>query len=307
MSLKDSCKALVAVSLLTVAAALPAYAQGDSAAAPATGTTALPAADAPADAPVSPDPMADSPAPEAAPKTVEVSNPYGMSALWAQGDFVARGVLIIMLIMSASTWYIMIMKLIEQQKVYSQAREANARFWSSKSVSDGIGALKTGTPFWYIADRGIKASQHHEGTMVEQIDLNSWVTMSVNRAVEEIQSRLQGGLAVLATVGSTAPFVGLFGTVWGIYHALIGIASQGNANLETVAGPMGEALIATAAGLATALPAVLGYNALIRGNRLLRNDLDGFAHDLHAHLLSLPTEDAAQDAPPIRRQQLRGS
>jgi biopolymer transport protein ExbB len=108
-------------------------------------------------------------------------------------------------------------------------------------------------------------------------------------------------------VGSTAPFIGLFGTVWGIYHALIGIAGQGNANLETVAGPMGEALIATAAGLATALPAVLGYNALIRGNRLLRNDLDGFAHDLHAHLLSLPAEDAAQDAPTIRRQQLRGS
>src|SRR3546814_946989 len=138
-----------------------------------------------------------------------------------------------MLIMSGATWYIMIMKLIEQQKVYSQGKEANAKFWSSKSVDDGVAALKSGTPFWYIAERGVNASKHHEGTMVEQIDLTSWVTMSVNRAVEEIQSRLTGGLSVLATVGSTAPFVGLFGTVWGIYHALtdIGISELGRAHV----------------------------------------------------------------------------
>uniref|UniRef100_UPI0005BB38F6 MotA/TolQ/ExbB proton channel family protein n=1 Tax=Solimonas soli TaxID=413479 RepID=UPI0005BB38F6 len=206
--------------------------------------------------------------------------------LWAQGDFVAKGVLIIMLIMSASTWYIMIMKLIEQQKVYGQAKDANARFWTSKSVKDGVAALKTGTPFWYIADTGVKASEHHEGTMVEQIDKNSWVSMTVARSVEEIQSRLQGGLAVLATVGSTAPFVGLFGTVWGIYHALTAIGISGQASIDKVAGPVGEALIMTAIGLAVAVPAVMGYNWLVRRNKSASEKIRAFAADLHSVLLS---------------------
>ncbi|NKF23961.1 MotA/TolQ/ExbB proton channel family protein, partial [Solimonas marina] len=220
MSFKDSCKALAAVGLLLMTAALPAYAQDSST--PPADPMAAPAA-VPADDMSAPAPAEDAGTAPDGNKMAEVNNPYGLSALWAQGDFVARGVLIIMLIMSASTWYIMIMKLIEQQKVYSQAKDANDKFWSSRSATDGVAMLKAGTPFWYIADRGIAASQHHEGTMVEQIDLNSWITMSINRAVEEIQSRLQGGLAVLATVGSTAPFVGLFGTVWGIYHALTAI------------------------------------------------------------------------------------
>jgi biopolymer transport protein ExbB len=188
--------------------------------------------------------------------------------------------------MSASTWYIMVMKLIEQQKVYSQGKDANASFWTSKSVADGVNALKKGTPFWYIADRGVNASQHHEGTMVEQIDLNSWVTMTVNRAVEEIQSRLQGGLSVLATVGSTAPFVGLFGTVWGIYHALTAIGISGQASIDKVAGPVGEALIMTAIGLAVAVPAVMGYNWLVRRNKTAMEQIRAFAADLHSVLLS---------------------
>ncbi|NKF22339.1 MotA/TolQ/ExbB proton channel family protein, partial [Solimonas sp. C16B3] len=228
----DSCKALAAASLLVITAALPAYAQDTETppADPATTAPADPAAAPADDSAAAPAPADDMSAPAedagTAPdgnKMAEVDNPYGLSALWAQGDFVARGVLIIMLIMSASTWYIMIMKLIEQQKVYGQAKDANAKFWTSKSAAEGVSVLKTGTPFWYIADTGVKAEAHHEGTMVEQIDKNSWITMSVNRSVEEIQSKLQGGLAVLATVGSTAPFVGLFGTVWGIYHALTAI------------------------------------------------------------------------------------
>jgi biopolymer transport protein ExbB len=261
--------------------------------------TALMAQDAPAEAPAAEAPAETAaPAPVAAEtaapaeatagntETVAVENPYGIGALWAQGDFVAKGVLVLMLIMSGATWYIMIVKLIDQTKLFKQAKEANATFWSSKSVAEGLSKVKTGTPFWYIADRGVAASQHHEGTLVEQIDLSSWVTMSINRAVDEIQSKLQGGLAVLATVGSTAPFVGLFGTVWGIYHALTAIGISGQASIDKVAGPVGEALIMTAIGLAVAVPAVMGYNWLVRRNKAGMETVRSFSADLHSVLLS---------------------
>ncbi len=219
--------------------------------------------------------------------TVEtVSNPYGLDALWKGGDFVARFVLILMLIMSAGTWYIMIVKLIDQTKLFKQAKLANQKFWTAASLPDGLAQLKPGTSFWYIAERGIAASQHHEGTMVEQIDRSTWITLSVNRAVEEINSSLQGGLAVLATVGSTAPFVGLFGTVWGIYHALTAIGIAGQASIDKVAGPVGEALIMTAIGLAVAVPAVMGYNWLVRRNKSGMEKVRGFSSDLHSVLLS---------------------
>jgi biopolymer transport protein ExbB len=229
-------------------------------------------------------PDAEAPLGEA--KTESVENPYGIGALWAQGDFVARFVLVAMLIMSGATWYIMIVKFIDQTKLMKQASAANATFWKSRSVPDGLNSLATGSPFWYIADRGVSAQNHHEGTLVEQIDLSSWVTMSINRAVDEIQSRLQGGLAVLATVGSTAPFVGLFGTVWGIYHALTAIGISGQASIDKVAGPVGEALIMTAIGLAVAVPAVMGYNWLVRRNKAGMEAVRAFSADLHSVLLS---------------------
>ena len=218
--------------------------------------------------------------------TEEVENPYGFKAAWTQGDYVSKGTFIILLIMSAATWYIMIVKLIEQQKLFSQSRVASKQFWGSATLNEGLAKLKAGTPFWYLADRGMSASQHHEGTLVERIDLNEWVTMSVDRSVEEINSRLSGGLAVLATVGSTAPFVGLFGTVWGIYHALTAIGISGQASIDKVAGPVGEALIMTAIGLAVAVPAVMGYNWLIRRNKSAMESVRAFAGDLHAVLLS---------------------
>jgi len=215
-----------------------------------------------------------------------VTNPYGLDSVWKGGDFVTRGVLILMLIMSAATWYIMIAKLFEQQKLFAQAKAANATFWTSTSVEDGKSTLKEGSPFWYVADRGISASNHHEGTMVEQIDRSSWITMAINRAVEEIQSRLQGGLAVLASVGSTAPFVGLLGTVWGVYNALTAIGVSGQASIDKVAGPVGEALIMTAIGLGVAIPAVMGYNWLVRRNKLASEKVRSFSADLHSVLLS---------------------
>ncbi|MEW6168986.1 MAG: MotA/TolQ/ExbB proton channel family protein [Pseudomonadota bacterium] len=280
MSSSIRIKALVATALIALFSLMGAAARAQESPAPAEPAPDIlttPVAEEPVAVPI--------PVGEAAAATEQVENPYGLSALWKQGDAVAKGVLIIMLIMSAATWYLLIVKLIEQQKLYGQARQANKSFWGSKSVKDGLVALKNGTAFWYIADRGITAADHHEGTLVEQIDRSSWITMSINRAVEEIQSRLQGGLSVLATVGSTAPFIGLFGTVWGIYHALTAIGISGQASIDKVAGPVGEALIMTAIGLAVAVPAVIGYNWLVRRNKTAMDKIRGFAADLHSLLL----------------------
>jgi biopolymer transport protein ExbB len=215
-----------------------------------------------------------------------IENPYGLEALWKQGDFVSRGTLIILVIMSMGSWYIMFVKVYEQMKLFKQARIVQDSFWSAGSVNEGIQQLKEGTPFRYIAESGVKSTQHHEGKLLEQIDLNTWVTMSIQRAVDNVSSRLQDGLAFLATVGSTAPFVGLFGTVWGIYHALTAIGIAGQASIDKVAGPVGEALIMTAFGLAVAVPAVLGYNWLVRRNKVALEQLRAFGMDLHMVLMS---------------------
>ena len=264
--------ALLAIAaIVSTAAPAPALAQAASA----------PAADATAAAPAAPAGPAATVAKE------EVMNPYGLEALWSQGDFVARGTLIIMIIMSMGSWYIMFTKLWEQHKLFKAANQvADGNFWKAGSVAKGAAALEEGSAFRFIAESGVKADEHHEGTLTEQIDRHTWIGMSVQRATENINSRLQDGLAFLATVGSTAPFVGLFGTVWGIYHALIRIGASGEASLDAVAAPVGEALIMTAIGLAVAVPAVLGYNFLVRSNRVVIASFDNFAHDLHAYLVT---------------------
>ena len=249
--------------------------------APAAAPT--PAPDAQAN--TAPGSAAGNAAPAPAAKTVAVDNPYGLDALWNSGDMIARTVLVILVIMSLGTWYIMITKYIEQARLLGAARTATKSFWNKPSVNDGAASLKPSSPFRYIADSGIAATQHHEGALTDSIDLTTWVTMSIQRAVETIQSRLQGGLAFLATVGSTAPFVGLFGTVWGIYHALTAIGIAGQASIDKVAGPVGEALIMTAIGLATAVPAVLGYNWLVRRNKASMERVRYFASDLHSVLV----------------------
>ncbi len=234
-------------------------------------------------------------APEAAPAAAPaapaatqeaVENPYGLKALWEQGDMVAHGTLIILLIMSMGSWYIIFTKLFEQRSMLKSAKQSAETFWKASSVKQGLGSLKEGTAFHYIATQGISASDHHEGTMVESIDKHTWISMSVDRAVSNIQGRLQDGLAFLGTVGSTAPFVGLFGTVWGIYNALVKIGISGQASIDKVAGPVGEALIMTALGLAVAVPAVMGYNWLIRRNKTVMDATRAFAGDLHNVLIA---------------------
>ena len=231
-----------------------------------------------------------SPAPLVATTSKEsVDNPYGLSALWAQGDFVARGTLVILVIMSMGSWYILITKLYESLKIAGEARAARKGFFKSTSLADATKTLKGGSAFRFIAETGIDAGEHHEGALTENIDRNTWVTMSVQRSVDDVQSRLQDGLAFLATVGSTAPFIGLFGTVWGIYHALTAIGIAGQASIDKVAGPVGEALIMTAIGLAVAVPAVLGYNWLVRRNKVTMDSVRGFAADIHGVLMGAKT------------------
>ena len=233
--------------------------------------------------------------------TAVVENPYGLGALWEQGDFVAKGTLIIMVIMSLTSWYVIIMKLLDQRKLMASAKLAEQKFWTAGSLREAIDRLPKMDTYRMIAEDGLRASQHHDGRLTDRIALHEWVTMSLQRSVEGVNNVLQGGLPWLATVGSTAPFVGLFGTVWGIYHALVAIGVSGQASIDKVAGPVGEALIMTAIGLAVAVPAVMGYNWLIRRNKGVQEELGHFASDLHAFLVSgarvaVPTPTAAAPA-----------
>ncbi len=257
---------------LVMAASLPTLAFAQAASAPAE-PAAPPAAAAPA---VKPGVITEE----------AIDNPYGLKALWSQGDVVARSTLIIMTIMSMGSWYVIFTKLFEQRQMLKSARESADAFWKASSVKAGVGALEEGSAFRYIAEQGIKASDHHEGTMVESIDKHTWISMSVDRSVGSINNRLQDGMAVLATVGSTAPFVGLFGTVWGIYNALVKIGISGQASIDKVAGPVGESLIMTAIGLFVAVPAVMGYNWLLRRNKTVMDATRTFAGDLHNVLIA---------------------
>jgi len=218
--------------------------------------------------------------------TTTVSNPYGLAALWASGDIIARSVLVLLLIMSLASWYVMLTKLWDQRKLKQSARVVEKQFWTAPSVKDGVDRLKKGDDFRSIAEDGLRAASHHDGRLTDRIDLNEWITMSLQRAVDTVNSRLNNGLGLLATVGSTAPFVGLFGTVWGILNALVGIGIAGQASIDKVAGPVGEALIMTAIGLFVAVPAVMGYNWLLGRNKTLQDALRNFASDLHAYLVS---------------------
>ncbi|MGZ3184806.1 MAG: MotA/TolQ/ExbB proton channel family protein [Telluria sp.] len=278
---------LISVSAVGALVSAPAFAQDASAPAASAPAASAPAADAAAPA---------APA-EPAVKKEEVQNPYDIKAAWDSGP-VSKGTIIVLSIMSIGSWYIIITKLLDQMKIFKQSKETQAKFWKANSIAAGAAALKDGSPFRFIAETGTKAIQHHDGALLEQIDLSTWVTMSIQRSVDKVQSRLQDGLSFLATVGSTAPFIGLFGTVVGIYSALTNIGMTGNASIDKVAGPVGEALIMTAFGLLVAVPAVLGYNWLVRRNKAAMEDVRSFSADVHSVLVSgvMATSEAARAA-----------
>ncbi|HSV35388.1 MAG TPA: MotA/TolQ/ExbB proton channel family protein [Ramlibacter sp.] len=215
---------------------------------------------------------------------------FGLINLWTQGDFITKTVAVLLLVMSLSSWIVIILKALDLRKFAVQAR-ATESFWHAADFADGLNKLGTdpANPFRALAMEGREASAHHHAQqpqLHDTLDVSEWLTRSLRNSIDESTARLQSGLAVLASVGSTAPFIGLFGTVWGIYHALLSISAAGQATIDKVAGPIGEALIMTALGLAVAIPAVLGYNALVRGNKAILNKLNRFAHDLHSYFVT---------------------
>lgn len=248
----------------------------------AAPVAAAPAAEAAPAAPAAPVAEAAPAAPAAA---AAEENPYGLSALWNQGDIVAKGTLLILVLMSMGSWYVIITKFFEQSKAAKFAKAAQDSFWTAASLRQGADALAEDSPFRFIAEKGLESANKHTG-LLGAVDFNTWTTQSIQRAIGNVQSRMQDGLAVLATVGSTSPFVGLFGTVWGIYNALVKIGMSGQASIDKVAGPVGESLIMTAIGLAVAVPAVLGYNWLVRRNKAVMEDVNAFGSDLHSVLLA---------------------
>jgi len=220
-------------------------------------------------------------------ESVTVENPYGLQALWAQGDFIAKGVLILLALMSAYSWFIIFTKWWEQRRLLKQAAEADKQFWAADNIKNGVGKLTgKGNIFKAIASEAIDSAEHHDSRMTQEVPLHEWIDNVIARGVARIGSALQTQLPFLATTGSTAPFIGLFGTVWGIYHALVAIGVAGQASIDKVAGPVGEALIMTAIGLAVAVPAVLGYNYLLGRNKLIMEKVKLFASDLEQVIVS---------------------
>ncbi|MCZ2496756.1 MotA/TolQ/ExbB proton channel family protein [Xylophilus sp. Kf1] len=215
---------------------------------------------------------------------------FGIANVWTQGDFVTRAVAIMLLGMSLASWMVILIKTLDVVR-YKQFARHSDDFWHSEDFAaamDKLGA-DAANPFRQLAMEGREATAHHRNTKAhlhDSLDVSDWITRTLRNGIDETTARMQAGLAILASVGSTAPFIGLFGTVWGIYHALMSIGTAGQATIDKVAGPIGEALIMTALGLAVAIPAVLGYNALVRGNKSILNKLNSFAHDLHAYFVT---------------------
>jgi biopolymer transport protein ExbB len=216
------------------------------------------------------------------------SQPFGLMNLWSQGDGVTRTVAIILLLMSIASWIIIISRAFTLWKVLPLVNEIN-NFWQKPTLGESIESLsnKEINPFFNIAKvaRDITTEHALQTNSIKQAFVQAdWLERSLKAEVDASISQLQKGLAYLASTGATAPFIGLFGTVWGIYHALMSISNSGSASIDQVAGPIGEALIMTALGLAVAIPAVLGYNALSKTNRSLLAELRRFADDIHTYI-----------------------
>ncbi len=220
---------------------------------------------------------------EAAPK-----NQFGLyEALFPEGkpNWIGIATLVILVVMSVGSFYILFTKFFEQQKIFKQAKEVRSNFWRAGSLKEGAGKLEKNSAFRQIVDDGIAAEEQHS-KMTDSLEAHDWLHGSLARSQDSINASLAGGLPFLATVGATSPFVGLFGTVVGIYGALINIGASGSASIDKVAGPVGEALIMTALGLIVAVPAVLAYNYLQSRNKRIAQLLNGFSTDVLANITS---------------------
>ena len=280
MNFKNLTVAVAIVAMTSLSAVAPVYAlQAPAAEAPAAPAADAAAPAAPAEAAPAP---AAAPAAAAAPSDAPVPNQYSLGHLWEEGDWISKAILLSLAIMSAGTWYIFFTRWIDQQRILSQANVVEKKFWTSATLNEGVDKLPKESVFRGIAEAGLKAST----TGNSLVGLNDWIAMTLTRQLEDANARLQGGIAFLGSVGSVSPFVGLLGTVMGILNALIAIGVSGQASIDAVAGPVGEALIMTALGLGVAVPAVLLYNYLIRRNKQISEKLRAFAGDLQAYLIS---------------------
>ena len=212
-------------------------------------------------------------------------NPYGLQAALREGGVIAQTTFGILVLMSVFSFYIMFTKLFEQQKIINQGKRVRASFWNNASLKEGANKLEKNSAYKQIVDDALIAQEQHS-RLTDPVEAHDWMQGSLQRSQGLVNSKLGGGLAFLATVGATAPFIGLFGTVIGIYRALIKIGLAGQASIDAVAGPVGEALIMTALGLAVAVPAVLAYNWLQRRNKSIAEDLSAFSNDVHGYLMS---------------------
>ena len=222
---------------------------------------------------------------------MEPQQTLGLAHFLAQADAVGKTLLVIMLLMSMVTWYLIVTKSIAALTTRRRSRRFLERFWNSPSLQAVAAQLEQDhpdEPFSQLTWHAIVAARHHQRHGANRLDEAGsgadFITRAMRRVIDEETARFESGLTVLASIGSTAPFIGLFGTVWGVYHALVNIGMSGQGTLDKVAGPVGEALIMTALGLAVAIPAVLAYNFAVRSNRIVLAQLDSFAHDLYAFL-----------------------
>ncbi|MBB4154293.1 biopolymer transport protein ExbB [Sphingomonas jinjuensis] len=219
----------------------------------------------------------------AAPSAAE--NQFGLASALREGGIISQSVFSILVLMSVVSFYIMFSKLFEQQKIMNQAKRVRQGFWKSNSLREGAAKLDKNSAYKQLVDDGLAAQDQHQ-KLTDPVEAHDWLHGSLARSEAAINSRLGGGLAFLATVGATAPFIGLFGTVVGIYRALIKIGASGDPSIDKVAGPVGEALIMTALGLVVAVPAVLAYNWLQRRNKSIAEDLSAFSNDVLGFLAS---------------------
>jgi biopolymer transport protein ExbB len=222
----------------------------------------------------------------------QAANPYGLGAVWAQGDWIAKLCLLLLVIMSVASWAVMLRKFIDLRKTEAHTTEAHAAFHNIITVGDNLAKLSPDNPLKFVNESSADAVRQY-AALKPRVDYDTWLIRAIESALSRVQTRMQDGLALLATIGSTAPFVGLFGTVWAIYSALIKIGASGQASIDRVAGPVGEALIMTAIGLAVAVPAVFGYNWLLRKNKLAMESMRSFGSKLHIVLLA--TEKSAPE------------
>jgi len=234
---------------------------------------------------------------------------YGIAHFLTAGDFVTRGIALALLVMSVLSWSVMIVKGWNVLRLKRLARGVEQAIGHLDAFADGAqqtenrAAALRGNPFLALALAGKEAAEHHrrmQPLLRERVDVSDWITRCLKDTMDESIAHLQSGLSILASVGSTAPFVGLLGTVWGIYHALLAIGMAGESSIDRVAGPVGEALIMTVFGLFVAIPAVLGYNALTRSNKALAGKLKRFAHGLHAYCVSGPSQPASEQVGGLR-------